>query len=350
MIRYIIALAIGVTSILRAGWNEQFDKQSQWLIGEIPEFQGKYQESYATFAEIRTALLKDFLLNKQIAASLEDQRMVLLRPRDGLVIKKRANNNIYELFAWELSYIFHGEEFLVGSFPLEVSGKRIIVQQMEPFFFKKEYVMEAAPKEVKKVTVEEYWKSHLLAYLLGLADLVGQNIGVNPLGHVRFFDMEASLQYNNKPHRTTKSFKPGFVSQSLEWPQYRMPLDKKTAARLQKFVASLDRVEENLNKYIACRKVSVHLDGMLFRLNKVRDFLIKEGRTFRDFYGFIFPQIDPGLDELSAIASDILKKKIDHGSSLILICRWIDRYNLSGAQKQAIENWIATYIDEQSSL
>lgn len=335
----------GTASLLHAGWNEKFDKQSQWLVDEIEEFRGSYQEQYEKFIQIRKQVLKDLLLQKQIGATREDQRMILLRPRDGLVVKKRASGNIYELFAWEFSYLFHGSEFLVPSFPIEISGKRVVVQEMEPFTYKKDKVMAEAPKEVKKISLEEYWRAHLLAYLLGLADLVGQNVGVSPIGHIRFFDMESSLQYTNIPHRTTRSFKTGFVSQSLEWSQYRESLDAKTASRMRKLVQSLENIEEKLDKYIACRGVSVYLEGLLHRIEKVRGFSFEEGKTFRDFYGFIFPQIDEGLDELSAIASDILGKKVDHGSALILICRWMDQYNLSAKQKQAVENWIATYID-----
>jgi len=347
---WLVGCSCFLGSLLHAGWNEKFDEQSQWLVENIKEFQGDYQEQYGRFVDIRKQVLKDLLLQKQIQAAKQDQRMILLRPRDGLVIKKRANNNIYELFAWEVSYLLHGSEFLVPSFPLEISNKRIIIQEMEPFSFKKEKVMSQLPKEVKKVSLEEYWRGHILAYLLGLADLVGQNIGVNPLGHIRFFDMESSLQYSNIPHRTARSFKTGFVSQSLEWPQYRDPLDAKTAARMRKFVQSLSNIEEKLDKYLSCRSATIYLNGLLYRIEKVRSFGFEEGKTFRDFYGFAFPQIDAGLDQLKDIASDILGTKVDHGSALILICRWFDQYPLTAKQKQAVEDWIATYIDTISEL
>lgn len=334
-----------ITDPLQAGWNEGFDKQSEILVEEIEEFQGQYQEIYKSFVKMRKGLCKDFLLNKQISMTAQDQRMILLRPREGIVIKKRANDNISEFFTWELSHFLGGSDFIVSSFPIEMEGRKIVVQKMEPFTFKKDKVMESLPKEAKKVGVEEYWRAHLQAYVLGLADLVGQNIGLNPLNHIRFFDMEASLHYQNEPCRTDKSFRTGFVSQSLEWPQYNQALDLKTALKLKEFINSLSSAETKLEKYLLCRNVPLNVEGLLFRLEKVRTFPLEEGSTFRDFYGFLFPKLSPGLDELADIASKILGRKVDHGSALILISRWINQYDVSSSEKRAIENWIARYID-----
>lgn len=330
---------------MQADWNEKFDKESSVLIEQIEEFRGEYQQIYNSFRNRRKSILKDFLLSKQISLTAPDQRMILLRPKDGLVVKKRANNNINEFFTWELSYLLGGSGFLVPSFPIEIAGKRIIIQEMEPFTFKKDKIMESVSKEVKRVSVEEYWKAHLQAYLLGLGDLVGQNIGVNILSHIRFFDMESSLHYDNSVSRTPISFKSGFISQSLEWPQYRKPLDQKTAASLKKYINSMDFVESKLEAYLRCREAPVNVEGLLFRLEKVRTFPLQEGSTFRDLYGFIFPQMDQGLDELSIIASDILQRPVDHGSALILISRWLDRHNLSSSQKRAVEDWMSRYVD-----
>ncbi len=330
---------------LQAGWNERFDKQSDLLVEQLEDFQGEYQEIYKSFVKMRKGLLKDYLLNNQISMIARDRKMILLRPREGIVIKKRANDSIDELISWELSYILGKGDFLVPSFPVEIAGKKIVIQKMEPFTFKKDKVMESIPKDAKKVTVEEYWKAHLQAYLLGLEDLVGQNIGVNALSHIRFFDMEASLQYLNNPCRSQRSFKTGFISQSLEWPQYNQPLDRKTVASLEKFVEALSSVESKLEKYLLCREASLNVEGLLFRLEKVRTFPFQEGSSFRDFYGFLFPKLSPGLDELADIASEILQRPVDHGSALILIFRWIDLYDLSSSQKRAIENWITRYID-----
>lgn len=344
MKKYIILSVCFFTSLF-GDWNEKFDRQSRFLSEQIEEFRGEYQEIYKSFMKMRKGVLKDFLLHKQISMTALDQRMILLRPKEGFVVKKRSNNSILELFTWELSYLLGGSGFLVPSFPIELSGKKVILQKMEPFTFNKDKVMEDIPKEAKKVSVEEYWKAHLQAYLLGLGDLVGQNIGINALNHIRFFDAESSLHYQNTVERTTRSFKPGFICQSLEWPQYKEPLDQKTAANLRRFVDSMSFLEVKLEKYLFYRPAPVDVDGLLFRLEKVRTFLLQEGVSFRDFYGFLFPKIAPGLDELSSIASDILQRKVGHGSALILICRWIDRHELSNAQRQRIENWIVRYVD-----
>ncbi|MES2200482.1 MAG: hypothetical protein V4489_10015 [Chlamydiota bacterium] len=341
----IICCVFGSVGLLQADWNEKFDRQSEVLIRQIEEFRGGYQEIYASFIKTRKGLLKDFMLNKQIGLTALDQRMILLRPREGIVIKKRSNDRMLELFSWELSYLLGGGDFLVPSFPVEIAGKKVIIQKMEPFTFKKDKVMESIPKEAKKVTVEEYWKAHLQAYLLGLGDLVGQNIGVNALNHIRFFDAEYSLCYLNEPVRTELSFKPGFMSQSLEWPQYRQPLDHKTVTSLKRYIESMASLESKLETYLLCRAAPVNVEGLLFRLEKVRTFPLEEGSTFRDFYGFIFPKLNPGLDELARIVSGILQRTVDHGSALIMLCRWIERYDLSSSERRAIESWMSRYID-----
>lgn len=340
-----IALVLFITTSLFADWNEAFDQETHFLIQKMECLQGNYKTNYDFFIKVRKGILKDLLLKKQIAATKVDQKMILLRPRDGLVIKKRARNNIQELFTWEFSYLIGGDFFLVPSFPVEIGGKKIIVQKMEPFEFKKDPVAESIPKEVKKVSIEEYWMAHFQAYLLGLSDLVGQNVGVNKIGHIRFFDMESSFHFCNQVVRTERSFKPGFLSQSLEWPQYRQALDAQTASKLRRFVDGLSSVEERLETYLSCRNAPLDVDAFLFRLNKVRSFPLNEGVSFKDFYAFLFPEIAPGLDELSWIASDILKRKVGHGSALILICRWLDRYTVSHEQRMILKDWIDRYID-----
>jgi len=332
-------------SSLEAEWNEEFDRKTQEVIQNFELLKQPYLDSYRWFLKSRKGLLKDFLLLNQIRAAAFDQKLVILRPREGLVVKKRSCNNTIEFFAWEVACLTGGADFLVPSFPLEIGGKIVIVQRMEPLSFSKERVIESVSSEARKVGVEEYWKAHFTAYLLGINDLVAQNVGINPLGHIRFFDVESGFGYRNYPYRTETGFNPGFVAQSLEWPQYRKPLNSSEAVELTRFVEGLSSFEVELEKYLALRQAEIDVEDLLFRLQKIRDFPIEEAKTFCDFYAFIFPKMASGLDELSGIASKILKRKVDHGSALMTVSRWIYKYELSSSQKKTIENWISNYID-----
>lgn len=338
-------LLILLTISLQADWNQDFDTQTKLLIEEIPSFKNpEYIKQCAFFMKTRERLLHDQEIQKKVAATDEGTKIIFLEKDKNLVLKKRRNQHIHELYAWELSCLLGSLEFFVPSFPVEIDGKRVIVQKMEPFFVGKGRGEVHTDKNLRKVTLETYWKAHIQAYLLGHCDLAGRNIGISPDGKIRFFDNESCLTYRNIPTRNEFTFSSCFISQSLDWPHYRRPIDEKTAKELQAFVQSLSTVEKELPIYMKSRSMSLNIPGFLYRLERVRSFKIAPGATFRDLFGALFPRMSPGLDELNRIVSRIVKEPVEHGTALFFITRKMKKYALSPEDKAAIQRWIDTYI------
>lgn len=323
---------------LYADWNEDFDAQSHQLVECVPDLQNPhYFHEYDSFIEIRKILLHNKSLKKTIKEERNDHKLVIYQNKDNLIIKKRRNNCINELFVWELSYLLNASEFVVPSFPVQMEGKTVIVQKRELIVTGKEESNCPPEKIVEAVSLRTYWKAHFLAYLLGFRDLAGRNIGINPEGLIRFFDNEASLRYNNGLEITIP-----FVSQSFDWPQYRIPLDIQTVDYLKHFVKSLSHFESKLQQYLSIRQIPFSQEDFAVRLEKVRRFPLKKGACFRDFYGQIFPELDPGLDDLNRIVERIVGRKVDHGSALFFLLRK-KKHPLSDQEALALDLWAQTY-------
>lgn len=330
---------------LCADWNLDFDAQTKALIKELPPLQSPhYLREYMLYTKAKALLLKDRRALSKIAKTEPGMKRRIFRKEDGLIVKKRRNNHIHDLYIWELSFLVGGSEFITPSFPMELAGKRVIVQKLESFEHG-ENLNVLSEKITDKVPLLDYWKAHLQAYLLGLSDLANGNIGVSPTGKIRFFDNESSLVYYNTPVRTEAAFTTGFICQSFDWRQYRMSLDKEMVRELQSFVQRLSHLEEDAKIYKAHRAHSLEGEGFLYRLERVRSFPFKEGATFRDFLGWAFPKMSPGLDALNQMVGQILGKKVDHGSALFFMGRWISFCTLSPQTTLALQQWIDTYIE-----
>lgn len=327
---------------LQADWNHDFDKQSQLLVESLPCFQNPhYCDEYNTFVEIRKILLEDKSLQNKIKNEDPQNKLVLFQKTNDLFIKKRRNDCINELFIWELSYLLNSPEFIVPSFPVHIGGKAVIVQKKEMIEIGKGEFDCPSEDLLKKVSLKNYWKAHILAYLLGFRDLAGRNIGVNTGGMIRFFDNESSFKYVSI--KNGGGFTIPFVSQSFDWPQYRIPLDQKTAESLKHFVNSLSDFENELKQYISLRKLTISEQDLNLRLHMLRNFPLKKGATFRDLYGSLFPQLSPGLDQLNHIVGKIVNHKVDHGTALYFVWRKKKKYNLSDKDNLALDRWIETY-------
>ncbi|MBM3197756.1 MAG: hypothetical protein FJZ58_00685 [Chlamydiae bacterium] len=332
---------------LHADWNTSFDRQTHALVEKNFVLQSpEYQKSYAEFQRIRDRLCQDVSLRTLLQGLNEGQKIVLPHPREGFLIKKRQYDRIHEFYAWEISFFLDEHPSVVWAFPLYLEGKKVIVQKMEPFFLGRGRREMPPSSEIKKVSVEEYWKAHLKAYILGLGDLLGRNIGIHPDGRIRFFDAEYCFSYKNRPYRDGNGVMLGFRAESMDWPQYRMPLDRQTAKNLQDFIQSLSYIEEKLLFYEEARGISLFSEGTHERLALLRSFLLQEGKIFRDFIGHIYPTLDPGLDQLSQIVSSIYKRKVDHGAALIFVSQHIHKYNLSQEQQRDLQAWIECYLEE----
>ena len=332
-----------LNGILHADWNQDFDEQTHILTQQLPVFQSpNYRQQNDFFIKARERVLADSTVRKKIHQTPPELKLIV--EKNDLVIKKRRRNHIHDLYAWEFSCLLGASEFVVPAFPVEIAGKRVVLQKKESFEYGSRKVSEYFKTRIQKVSLETYWKAHLLAFLLGLGDLAARNIGVNSEGVIRFFDNESSFIYYNQPMKNNTSFTTGFICHSFDWPQYRKPLDRTTAENIKNYVRTLLNSEEMINAYSAFRPIKFE-EGLFFRFEKIRSFAFEEGVTFRDFYGSVYPRMSQGLDELNQIVKEILKRKVDHGSSLFYSCRWIKNHPPSPQQKAALQQWVNTYIE-----
>lgn len=345
--KYII-LSIFLFSSVFGSWNTSFDESTSLMLSSLIGVDSEeYEEQYKIFMQIRDKYVQDLSLKKEIAVMASDHKEIILMPKDMIVLKKRRNNHIFEVFAWEISALLGSHSCIVPSFPIDIGGKQVVMQKMEPFYIPKYYDKGGNKIIIKRVSLDAYWKAHFQAYLLGMGDLVGRNIGVNKEGNIRFFDIESSFKYQNQPVRGKQSFYTGFVSQSLAWPQFQKKIDQTTAISLKQFIASLEHFEENLDTYLTYRSLTLDREGFLYRLQKIREFSLEEGKTFEDFYKFIFPNIGLGLEELSSVVSRILQKEINHGEALIFACKKLKKTELSIKEKKAVHKWLSTYMGDE---
>ena len=331
-------------SPLCADWNQTFDDDTKRLAEHFPAFQTTpYIEQYRFFMNARKALLKDAKIQKKVLKTAPEKKKLIIKKEEKLIIKKRRNNHIHDLYVWELSHLLNAAPAcIVPSFPIDLGGKRAIVQQIESL----QYGDTTPAEALQKIPLENYWKSHLVAYLLGLSDLAGRNIGITSDGKIRFFDNEASFIYYNHPSRTARAFTSGFLSQSFDWPQFRQSLDETTATHLQQFVDNLADFEEKVRLYKTIRPLTFPEEGLAFRLQVLRKFPMKEGASFRDFYMTAFPDIAAGLTKLNEIVSSILKQKVGDGTTLFFTCRRMVPSQLQKEQLLAIHDWVHTYIPQ----
>ncbi len=335
-------------SFLHAEWNQEFDEQTLALIEALPELQERdYLNSLSFFGKRRSELLNDPLLEYRVKKLSDIKKLILFKdfPEKDVILKKRAHNVIREVYVWELSYLLGASEFIVPSFPIAVADKVVVIQKKETFTFADKETRTPPKALMAKVSLENYWRSHLVAYILGLGDLVGRNIGISPSGKIRFFDTESSFKYYNAPRLSEPSFKVGFLMESFEWPQYKTPLDQKTATSLGEYIASLSSFEEDLKTYRECRGFLFDEAGMRYRLDKIRLFSLEEGRSFRDFFSYLYPKLGEGLDELNNMVSSILGRRVGDGSSLFFICQRQDPSKLSSKQKEVMKKWQKRYVE-----
>lgn len=340
--RWIFLLCLMAGAFGHSSWNEEFDLQTEQLLEHFPNLKS---DQYQLFTHTRKRLLNDEKLYKKVAKEPLNVKKIWIYPKDLLVIKKRRNNHIHELFAWEVACLLGGSLYVTPSFPLEVAGKRVIIQKLEPLVYRKEKITKSFTAALKKVSLITYWKAHLTAYILGLGDLAACNIGISPEGQIRFFDTESSFSYHNHPIRTSFGFTTGFIAESLEWPQYEEMLDERAEKSLQDFVEGLAYLEEQIDAYRGYRSFDLSEEGLRYRLNKVRNFTFCRGRSFRDFYAEVYPRIALGLDELSQIVSRIYREPVGHGRALFFICRYANRTSLAIKEKKRIEEWLNRYVD-----
>jgi len=304
----------------------------------------EYKKCYENFMYIRAGCLEDSGLKKKIASMTNSDKEIILRPKEKVVLKKRRENHIYEVFAWEISTLLGSYSCVVPSFPVDIEGRLIVMQKMESFAIREKGTKFPKEEIIRSVGLDAYWVAHLQAYLLGMGDLVGRNIGVNKKGQIRFFDIESSFKYKKHPTKSENSCSTGFIAQSFAWDQFRAPLDRTTVVFLQQYITSLVLLEERMAVYLAYRPFNLDEEGFLYRLRKIREFSLEKGKTFEDFYRFIFPEVGVGLDELTFIVSQILQKNVTSGEALYFIHKDVKKQRLRKEERGEIQKWLTTYI------
>jgi hypothetical protein len=346
MVRKLILCFSFLLRTLLADWNSDFDLNSQYLIETFPSLQNaSYLTYYDFFSRHRESLQADSILKKEIRDSLDIDKFMKVKVRDGLILKKRAENNINELFIWELACLLGGAKFVVPSFPLDIEGKKVILQKMEEFTVGQKKTRVPPDRIVREVDLVDYWEAHYIIFILGLRDMVGCNLGIGNRGRIRLFDAEESFIYNTGPQRTLGGFDIGFVTQALEWSQYREPLTEAQVKRLNAFIHGLSDFEEKLEVYLRYRPLSISKEGIRDRLHKVRAFSLRPGISFRNFYGFIFPKMSKGLEELRGLISSIIGRNVDHGSAIFYAMGKHRIRTINSKQKKAIKDWTMKYVD-----
>lgn len=318
---------------------------------EFPQLNTRdYREIYKEFVKIRTLLLQDKELEKEIKSSPPEKKMQIIKEKLGIIIKKRHTNRAKDIYPWELSHLIGSTEYIVPSFPVEIGGKIVIIQKLEKFDIGSN-LLGYDKKIAAKVSLKDYWMALLQAYLFGISDLVAQNIGVNKQGMIRFFDIESCLNYNNIPRKEQISpdltiVKMGFQCQGIDWAQCRRPLDKKTAQQIQRFIRSfIDDFETTFTSYLAYRPTPYFEEGLQERIAVLKNYPFEEGTTFEDFFYLIYPHMSPGLNKLSRIVTDILGVQTGEATAMFFLSRKIKRTPLTSKQKEALNQWTTRYID-----
>ena len=342
--KYII-FVICFFSSLHGDWNTSFDENTFQLLSYFPDSEiEEYKRSYENFMYIRDGYLRDSGLKKKIASMVKSEKELILRPEEGVVLKIRDDNHLYEVFAWEISTLLGSYSCVVPSFSIDIGGKQIVMQKMESFAVREKGTKFSREGAIRSVGLDAYWVAHLQAYLLGMGDLVERNIGINGKGQIRFFDLKSSFKYKRYPTKSGNTCSTGFIAQSFAWDQFEAPLDQMTVIFLQRYIDSLAFLEERMAMYLVYRPFCLDEEGFFYRLKKIREFSLGKGTTFEDFYRFIFPEVGVGLDELCFIVSQILQKNVTSGEALCFIHKDVKKTHLRNEERREIQKWLARYI------
>ena len=339
-----IFIFLYISSSIYADWNKDFDRQSGFLVEAFPQLQGEYLSQYEELMQIRAYVLHNKTIQDRIKASTENDKFLIPKERESLIVKKRRYQNLNEFFVWELSFLLGASKFFVPSFPVEIGSNKVIVQKMESFTIGNKNTKIPPKHLIKKVSLIDYWTMHLAAYLLGVSDLVGRNIGINSKGIVRLFDTEKSFYYQNSNQRKNRALKICFLSHSLDWPQVTAPLFGETLIAVQEFVQNLPLFIEKLALYKQYRPFVVEEEKMLVRLRRIQSFPLREGQSFYDFYKSLDPILVTNLPQLENTIQLLLKRPVGLGSMLFFLhVRDCKKNKETSAQEKKLNRWIENY-------
>ncbi len=343
-IKLALLLYLFLFSTLFAHYNQDFLENSHLLTSTLDSF---HEENYPY-----KSYLNDFQKFKDdIKVRYLDHELSLLSWntkenffKEDYVVKKRPRQNINESFFWEISIILSLSQYVTPSYPVEIGDHLFILQPIEEIEVAS-YTENLPSKRTKQVSHRDYFYAHILAFLLGAQDLSGMNIGLTEDHSIRFFDNEDIFNFDLTPHKTSRSYFAPFVSLAFDWPQYRMPLKRRLAKELKKFLLNLNEKKEALECYATIRGLPEEtLKGIYERIAILNGYEFEKGSSFADFIHYLHPKLSDGLDDLSDIVSEILQRKVDHGVALFFTTKMIHFVDLTSPEWESLNSWISLYI------
>lgn len=348
MIRSIL-FSIFLIGHIYGDWNQQYDEQTEILLMQLIEPNtGAYRNCYEGFQQIRKKYLADAAFEERVLNRYWDSKEISYKPDDKIVFKRREKNNLKEVYVWEISSLLLRGSSFIPAFPIAVGGKLCLFQKHEIFSIAKGEDFFPAKEVLDSVSTKSYWEGHLQAYLFGIGDLVGRNIGVTQEGDIRFFDAEDSFSYYEPPKYPKQvgaaGFCTGFYTHSLGWPQFEQRLTEQDVLALKKIVDSWEHLEENIQIYCALRSIPLDIEVFCCRLQRIRSFPLKTGVSFKDFYAHLFPRVGKGMDELRKIMSGILGRKLSYGEAIVFGRIGVRLLGASEKDKKKVYQWLKEYI------
>lgn len=327
-------------------WNNDFLTKSHFLYKKHLSFQRNYLFYLSIIQEYQSLGLYFSNVSENYQkirdASNKDKENYFYRD---FILKKRSFNNINELFVWELSCILGLSEFVVPSIPYEIDNKKLIIQKIEPLTHGSYYLFSPPETAINHVSLDCYWKAHLLAFILGFGDLSGMNIGISTEGVMRFYDNEAVFHTNISPIQTKDAFFFFFVSVAFDWPQFDEPISYTVSCNLKRVVKNISDSKELLLHYGQERGISMNvIKDFMERIDLLSRFSLEEGMCMRDFFRSLYPRVDAGMEQLVTLASQITKLPLKEGSALFFFTRLIKFWRVTEEERIAIQAWIEHYL------
>ena len=230
------------------------------------------------------------------------------------------------MVAWEIAQILSLEKYLVPSYLVFMQQQPIVVQKKIDFLIGKDLF--ELPSCFSQTSLEDYWMSHIIAYILGDSDLHALNIGFDRNAYFPiYFDLENSFSTNNEfeiikinqkksniKYRIKFFFRSKLLSSSLFYFDINMDSTislKNYQAKMKKIYFPILRDYLRKNKFLNQLQKSALLDR-IHRFLKI-DFFI--GMNFHDFLLLLFPTLPPKYDHYTnEIASILNMPSLEVGS------------------------------------
>jgi hypothetical protein len=256
----------------------------------------------------------------------KDNQPFKIRNDNNAYVKKRVK--LCEPIAWELCLLLDSGRFMPPTI-LYYNNKDCIysIQKNIPCHHGP-WIFDSPPKAIiSKVSLYDYWHAHLLAYILGVHDLSGNNYGVTNKGQICFFDIDASFLNSDDEYYINYQALNGkvvpysifinFQSLYFDWHHFKRPLTCADVHMLKELFIKWSDFPNLLNKYLLIS--NKYLEALsdetcsyiLKRLKKIEEFnkIIMPGMAFIDFYEYILPGSMEMIKELEDLSGKIGPRK-----------------------------------------